>query len=128
MIDLWSQTYKKFCHYHAIFVTRPAKRDQVLLTSNHSRKKTFAVHHWSLICREDFCSWELWFTANPKTTHTPASSVYGVLKLEESRFTHVLWQKKQNWQFCVQLSCVPRELDDWRKQLVCEREEEIFQW
>jgi len=37
----------------------------------------------------------LCFATNPKTIHTRDSSVYGVLKLEESCFTCMLWQKKQ---------------------------------
>jgi len=37
----------------------------------------------------------LCFTANPETIHTRSSSVYGVLELEESHFTHALWQKKE---------------------------------
>jgi len=33
----------------------------------------------------------VWFAANPETTHTRGSSVYGMLKLEESRFICTLW-------------------------------------
>ena len=46
--------------------------------------------------------------ANPETIHTHGSSVYGVLELEESRFTHALcrlWQKKQESSKLAVLSC-----------------------
>jgi len=33
--------------------------NKILYTSNHSRWKTFAVHQQSIICRENFCGWEL---------------------------------------------------------------------
>jgi len=35
------------------------------------------------------------FAANLETIHKCSSSVYGVLKLEQSHFTHALWLKKE---------------------------------
>jgi len=49
--------------------------------------------------------------ANPETIHMCNSSIYGVLELEESRFTHVLWQKNglldfylAKWPFVLAIS------------------------
>jgi len=67
----------------------------------------------------------LCFATNPETIHTCNSSVYGVVKLEESHFTHVLWQKKTR-EFETD-SFVHGYHVRWTlvigEQLVCEREE-----
>jgi len=68
----------------------------------------------------------LCFAVNTKTIHTYGSTVYGVVELEESRFTRALWQKKQeNSKLTVLSSCGYHVC--WTpiigEQLVCGREE-----
>ena len=58
----------------------------------------------------------LCFAANPETIHMHSSSVYGVLKLEESRFTCAISLKKQKNSKLTVLSVLSCVLDagNWR--------------
>jgi len=67
----------------------------------------------------------LCFAANPKTIHTPGSSVYSVLELEDSHFNmHAMAQETREFEtdsfVCGYHVCWTVVIGE---QLVCEREE-----